>query len=253
MPIQITCLAEEARMFRFLIISIVLFLFQSSALAEPLTLAAGAGYKRPLSEIIQTYETSGGAKIDQIYGNMSQVIMQAKATGSIAFVVGEAAFLKSSGLEFSSFHDLGQGVLVIAFGKKLKLEQPEDLLKPEVAKVAMPDEKHAIYGKAAKEFLQETGLMDKIEKKLLVVSTVPQVSAYLISGDVEAGFINLTDALYIKDKIGGYLTPVRTSYTPIKLVLGVIKGYEERAEVKKFLNFLESDPRVKEIVKKAGL
>jgi molybdate transport system substrate-binding protein len=240
-------------MFRFLAIAVVLFLFQGRALADSLILAAGAGYKRPLSEIIQTYEMSEGTKMDQIYGNMGQVVMQARAGGNIALIVGEASFLKSSGLEFSSFHDVGEGVLVIAFGKKVKLDKPEDLLKPDVAKIAMPDEKHAIYGKAAREFLQKTGLKQRLENKLLVVSTVPQVSAYLISGDVEAGFINLTDALYIKDKIGGYLTPDRSTYNPIKLVVGVTKGYEEQPQVKKFLDFLTGDSRVKEILRKAGL
>ncbi len=241
-------------MIRLLSILFIVFLSQSVAFAETLTLAAGAGYKRPLAEMIQAYEASGGGKVDQIYGNMGQIMMQAKAGGDIAFIVGEEAFLKtSSGLEFSSFHPIGEGVLVIAYGKKVTLQKPEDLTKPEVAKIAMPDEKHAIYGKAGKEFLQSTKLMEKVEKKLLVVATVPQVSAYLISGEVEAGFINLTDALYIKDRIGGYLTPDRTTYGPIKLVLGVLKGFEANTGAKNFLNFLKGDPQVKEILKKSGL
>jgi molybdate transport system substrate-binding protein len=244
----------EVNMIRLIVIPVVLFLCQSLAFAEPLILAAGAGYKRPLREIVQAYETSGGAKIDQIYGNMGQVMMQAKASGNVAFIVGEEAFLKtSSGVEFSSFHPVGEGVLVIAYGKKITLQKPEDLLKPEVAKVAIPDEKHAIYGKAGKEFLQNTKLLDKIEKKLLAVSTVPQVSAYLISGEVEAGFINLTDARYIKDKIGGYLTADKTLYSPIKLVLGVVKGFEEKAETKAFLDFVQTNAKVKEIINKAGM
>lgn len=240
-------------MIRFFIIPFMLFLCQPFAFAETLTLAAGAGYKRPISEIIQAYETSGGGKIDQIYGNMGQITMQARASGNIAFIVGEEAFLKSSGVEFSAFHDIGAGVLVIAYGKKLKLQQPEDLLSQKVARVAMPNEKHAIYGKAAKEFLHKTGLRDKLEKKLLVVSTVPQVSAYLISGEVEAGFINLTDALYIKDKIGGYLAPDRATYNPIKLVLGVTRGYEEKTDSARFVKFVQTDPQVKQILQRAGL
>ncbi len=108
-------------MIRFFLIPIVLFLCQSFACAETLTLAAGAGYKRPLTEIIRAYESSGGTKIDQIYGNMGQVMMQAKASGSVAIVVGEKAFLESSGLGFASFQPLGEGILVIAFGKRLKL------------------------------------------------------------------------------------------------------------------------------------
>jgi molybdate transport system substrate-binding protein len=241
-------------MIRFCLVPIALFLCQSLAFAETLTLAAGAGYKRPLSEVIEAYETSNGGKIDQIYGNMGQIMMQAEASGNIALIVGEEAFLKtSSGLKFSSFQAIGEGVLVIAYGKKFRLQQPEDLLKPEIEKIAIPDEKHAIYGKAGKEFLRKTKLLDKIENKLLVVSTVPQVSAYLISGDVEAGFINLTDALYIKDRIGGYLIPAPTMYSPIKLVIGVITGYEENTEVKKFLSFLNADPKAKQILEKAGL
>ena len=243
----------EVMMFRLLTISFVLFLCQSVACAESLTLAAGAGYKRPLTEIIKAYEASCRGKIDQIYGNMGQVLMQAKGSGSVAFVVGEEGFLKASGLPFVSYHNVGEGILVIAFRKGLKLERPEDLLTPQITKIALPDEKRAIYGRAAKEFLRKAGLMDKAEKKLLVVSTVPQVSAYLISGEVEAGFINLTDALYVKDKIGGYLTPEKTMYSPIRLVMGVMKGYEEKAGTKKFVDFVKTNPKVKEIVKKAGM
>ncbi len=241
-------------MFRSLMIALTIFLCQSSVLAETLTLAAGAGYKRPLTEIVEAYKASGGDKIDEIYGNMGQIMMQAKAGSPIDFIVGEEAFLKtSSGLEFSSFHPIGQGVLVIAYGKSVNLKQPEDLLKPEVAKVAIPDEKHAIYGKAGKEFLRNTKLLDKIQNKLLVVSTVPQVSAYLISGDVEAGFINLTDAMYIKDKIGGFLVPERSKYAPINLVVAVAKGHEDKPDTKKFMNFLGHSSEVKEILKNAGL
>lgn len=240
-------------MYRLLFVPLVLLLCQTSVLAESLTLAAGAGYKRPLTEIIQAYEASGGGKIDQIYGNMGQVMMQTKGSGAVALIVGEAGFLKSSGLKFDSFHDLGAGILVIAYDKKTKLQDADDLLKPNVTRVALPDEKRAIYGKAAKELLRRTGLLKKIEKKLLVVATVPQVSAYLIGGEVEAGFINLTDAVYIKQKIGGYLTPDRTLYEPIKIVVGVLKGYEGKAGTKKFLNFLKTEPKVKEILKKSGL
>lgn len=236
-----------------LLVPIVLLLCQTSVLAESLTLAAGAGYKRPLTEIIQAYEASGGSKIDQIYGNMGQVMMQTKGSGTVALIVGEAGFLKSSGLKFDSFHDLGAGVLVIAFDKKTKLQTADDLLKPNITRVALPDEKRAIYGKAAKEFLRRTGLLNKIENKLLVVATVPQVSAYLIGGEVEAGFINLTDAVYVKQKIGGYLIPDRALYEPIKIVVGVLKGYEGKTETKKFLNFLKTEPKVKEILKKSGL
>jgi molybdate transport system substrate-binding protein len=240
-------------MIRLLIIPVVLFFCQSAALGESLILAAGAGYKRPVSQIIQAFEKSGGGQIDQIYGNVAQITMQARGEEKVGILVADRSCFKSSGLEFASFHDLGEGVLVIAYRKKIKLRKPSDLLKPEIGRIAIPDERFAIYGRAGKEFLQNTGILDRVKKKLLVVATVPQVSSYLISGDVDAGFINLTDAVYIRDKIGGYITPDKAGYGPIKIILGVIKGHENSAKVIKFLSFVDTSPVVKQMLKKAGL
>ncbi|MDR3604055.1 MAG: molybdate ABC transporter substrate-binding protein [Syntrophaceae bacterium] len=241
-------------MARFLItVVIILNLFVSSALSDTLVIAAGAGYRRMLEEVIRVYENKTGAKVDQIFGHMGQVIMQAKASGVVSLILGEHDFLKASDIQFDSFHKVGNGFLVIAYGKDVKLDKPEDLTKGYISKIAIPDPKQAIYGKAAKDFLQNTGLNGKVEKKLLVVATVPQVSAYIISKDVEAGFINLTDAIYVKDKIGGYLVLDKDKYEPINLVIGVIKGFENRPETSQFLNFLLKDPDAKTIITKSGL
>jgi molybdate transport system substrate-binding protein len=240
-------------MIRFVTIPILLFLSQSPAFAETLTLVAGGRYKFPLSRIIQAYEASGGSKIDQIYGYLGPVLMQARGVGNVAFIVGEEAFLKSTGIEFTSFHSIGNSALVIAYGRNIKLERPDDLLNPEVVNIAMPDERHTIYGKAAKEFLQNAGLTEKVRKKLRVVSSAPEICSYLACGRVEAGFLNLSDVRYIQSKIGGYLTPDASTYSPIKQLLGVVKGYEQNTEAKKFLSFLEADSKVKEILKNDGL
>ena len=240
-------------MIRLFIVALVLLFSVCNAAADPLILAAGAGYKRVMSEIIEAYEKNGGQRVDQIYGNMGHILIQAKGGANIALIIGERGFLESSETKFASFHDIGQGVLVIAYSKAVRIKAPEDLLKPEITRVAIPDEKHAIYGKAGMQFLHNTKLRDKLREKLLVVSTVPQVSAYLMSGDAEAGFINLTDALYVKDRIGGYLVLDKALYHPIKLVVGVVEGYEERPETKSFLEFVTRSPEVKEISRKAGL
>ncbi len=241
-------------MARFLItVVIILNFFVSGALADSLIIAAGAGYKRMLEEVIRVYESKTGAKVDQVYGHMGQVIMQAKVSGVVSIIFGEHDFLKASDIQFDSFHKVGNGTLVIAFGKSVKLNKPEDLTKSYISKIAIPDPKQAIYGKAAKDFLKQSGLAGKIEEKLLVVATVPQVSAYIISKDVEAGFINLTDAIYVKDRIGGYLALDKDKYEPINLVIGVIKGFANKPETSKFVDFLLKDPDARTIIDKSGL
>jgi molybdate transport system substrate-binding protein len=238
---------------RIMICVSTFFFLASIASADTLTLGAGAGYKRMLEGVLKGYEQKTGRKVDQVYGHMGQIVMQTKASGSIGIIFGELSFLKSSGLDFTDFKQLGQGVLVLAYGKNVRLESAEDLNKPEIQKIAIPDARQAIYGKAAFEFLQNAGLLEKIQNKIVTVATVPQVSSYLMSKDAEAGFINITDAIYIKDEIGGWVEVDKTRYSPIQLVIGVLKGFEAKPEIRQFLDFITTDHETQEILKKAGI
>jgi hypothetical protein len=80
---------------------------------------------------------------------MGQIVMQAKASRSIGIIVGELSFLRSSGLKFADFKQIGQGVLVLAYAKNVRLTSTEDLNKPEIQKTAIPDVKQTLYGKDA--------------------------------------------------------------------------------------------------------
>lgn len=88
--------------------------------------------------------------------------------------------------------------------------------------------------------------------KLKVLQTVPQVSAYLVSGDLDAGLINKTDYIGIKEKVGGALEVDSKLYSPIKIIGVVLKGKEGEAEVRAMLEFLKS-PEAREILRAHGL
>ena len=106
-------------MYNLLVILMLIVMAPSMAFSDSFLLAAGAGYKRPMTDIVKLYEEQKGVKIDQIYGNMGQVMMQAKAVPRVALVVGDRHFLeKESGIEFARFHTLGEGILAIAYSKK---------------------------------------------------------------------------------------------------------------------------------------
>ncbi|MGC8602825.1 MAG: molybdate ABC transporter substrate-binding protein [Desulfomonilaceae bacterium] len=241
-------------MARFLITVLMIFnLGVYGVFADTITIAAGAGYKRMMEEVIKIYENKTKAKVYQVYGHMGQVIMQAKASGVVSLIFGEHDFLEQSDIKFNSFHNIGKGILVIAYAKSVTLHNPEDLTKNCIVKIAIPDPKKAIYGKAAYEFLHNTGFYNRVKGKILLVGTAPQVSAYVMSEDVQAGFINLTDAVYLKDRIGGYIKPDMDKYEPINLAIGVIKGFENSPETSQFVDFMQNDPDVKNVIAKCGL
>lgn len=241
-------------MTRFLILLFTAMnILVTSAFADALTIGAGAGYKRMVGEIIQAYENKTGQKVDAIYGDMKEVMTQAKTGGNVALVLGEQNFLKNSELGFTSFCKLGRGILVLAFGKNVKLTKPEDLTTAEISKVAVANPNKTIYGKAAQEFLENSGLYKKIDKKIVLMPTCPKILEFLTSGEIQAGFVNLTEAIYLKDKLGGYIVVDEAKYKPINLVFGVIKGFENRSETMQFMNFLKNDPDIKNIINKSGL
>lgn len=223
------------------------------AVADTLLIAGGAGYKRPIAELATAYEKKTGTRVEQIYGHMAGITTQAKQSGQVAIIFGDQSYLeKVDGLAFAGFIPVGEGRLVVAWPRGGSLNKPADLAESRFARIAMPDTKAAIYGIAATEFLKKNQLDTRIKDKLQVASTVPQVSAYLISGEIDAGFINLTEALGIKDKIGGYQEIERSQYSPIHIVGAVVQGFENAATVKALQQFLES-PEARAITEKHGL
>ncbi len=218
--------------------------------AANLKVAAGAGYKKPLMDVIKEYEKSGDI-IDAFFGNMKQVTTQAKQT-DIALIVGDKNFLsKKSQLNFKEYLDVGEGKVVVAYPKAKSINSINDLTKESIKRVSMPQPKKAIYGIAGEEFLKNAKLHEMIKDKLYVVATVPQSMTYIITNEVDAGIVNLTAALANKSKIGGYIEVPKEYYTPIEIVAGKLESCNTK-ECEKFVDFL-STQTAKDIFKKYGL
>lgn len=231
---------------------VCLLLLLCCGAAQALTIAAGAGYRRPVSELAQRFQAETGTQVDLVFGNMGQVMSQIKGGAPVDLMLGDRAFLQKSGLAVVSISELGQGRMVLAWAKGGRLESPQDLTQPAIKRLALPDPAKAIYGQAGRQFLERAGLSETVREKLLVVGAVPQVSTYLISGEVDAGLLNLTDVLGIKDKIGGYLLIDPGLYDPIQIVVGLLASAPQAEEGQRFLAFLAS-PEARRIVAAHGL
>lgn len=230
---------------KFLLLSVLSLFVQ----AEEVKIASAAGYKKPMMEVIQAYEEDGD-KVEAIFGNMRQVITQAK-NGSIEVVIGDKAFLEKSKLPIQTYQPIGKGKVVLAYSKQSVLNSVEDLTKEDIKKVAIPQPKKAIYGTAGEAFLRHTNLYDKIENKLYIVAKVPQVVAYLVTGEVDAGIINLTAALANKERLGGYIIVDEQSYAPIEITAASLDRCKSKT-CNEFLTFIASK-RAQEIFRRYGL
>ena len=216
-----------------------------------LTVVSGAGYKKPVTKLIELYRATGGQAVDASFGNMQQIIAQTQASSSVALMFGDEKYLQK--LPFlSNFQTLGVGKLVVAWPiGKAPIAADADLSAPGIGRIALPDAEKAIYGLAATEWMKSRGIHEALQTKLITAATVPQVTSYLVAGEVDAGFINVTDAIGVADKIGGYRL-LEDGYTPIRIVVGTVKGHENNPGVRGFLEFLRSD-RALEVLRSFGM
>lgn len=220
--------------------------------ANSVLVAVGAGYKRPLAEVIKNYELENKSeKINYSAGNMKQVSSLVKNNKSIALAIGEKGFLvQKEKIPFKSFMSLGSGKVVIAYKKGIKMSDIKDLLK--LKKIAMPNAKGAVYGIRGKQFLENSGLLKQLKDRLLVVANVPQTASYVVRGEVDAGIINLSSALSFKGKIGGYILVPKQLYKPITIGVGELDGCSKNKACQRFLSYLKSK-KAKAVFAKYGL
>ena len=168
--------------------------------ADQLIIAAGGGYKKPVSAVIENLKKEG-MDVAGSFANLGQLVIQSREN-KISFIVGDEAFLKKSDLNITKFERVGRGTLVLVTPKNIKINDVSEIAKFD--KITMPDPKKAIYGIRTNEFLQNAK-MDAVKDKILAVAGVPQVVAYVINGEVQAGFINSTEAVAKKDEFGSII------------------------------------------------
>ncbi|WP_291325188.1 molybdate ABC transporter substrate-binding protein [Desulfovibrio sp. UCD-KL4C] len=234
----------------FLIFLLVLCI--PAAAQSKMILASGAGYRSLVDDLADTYTKKTGNQIERIYGNMSRVTAQANVSGAVDMVLGDANFLKKAKIPFKTTHKIGNGKLVVAFPKGSSFHTKADLLNDKVTRIAIPDTNRAIYGKAALQYFKNTKIYDKIESKLLIVATVPQSASYVVAGEVDYAFINLTHARKIAKSIGGYVLIDQKDYSPINIIIGQMVTSANQKDCEDFLKFLTTEEAAK-ITAKHGM
>lgn len=226
----------------FPLVLMLLFPHAGAVQAEDsLTLASGAGYRRLVEQLCTAYTAQSGVHVQKIFGNMGQVTAQAKESGTVDFIIGDKRFLDATTLAFAGEYVIGKGELIAAVAHGSALKSLDDLTGQTVTRIAIADSKKAIYGHAATEFLKRKGLWEQIQPKLLIVGTVPQVSTYVVSGEVDIGFINLTEATAIKGKVARLLPVDEKLYSPILVVAKRLQQSKRPKATEAFIAFLQTE------------
>lgn len=105
-------------------------------------------------------------------------------------------------------------------------------------------------GKYTKQAMEDAGIWDELEGKIILAENVKQVLTYVETGEVDAGFVYMTDAESGQKDLYEitYTVPVNES---ISYPIAVVDGSANKEEAQEFLDFV-TGTRGQEILAEYG-
>lgn len=139
--------------------------------------------------------------------------------------------------------------LVMIVPAKGSVRQVEDLNTPAVQRIAIGNPESVPAGRYARQALHSLGQWDKLKDKLVMGESVRQVLDYVARGEVDAGFVYMTDA-----KISAPKTEIRATmqgHDPVVYPIALCSASKNAKAAQEFIAFVMSKDG-EEILKKYG-
>ena len=214
--------------------------------SRSIKIAAAADLQPVMPAIAQAYEREKGVKLEVTFGSSS--VLAAQIVNGAPFDVFLAA--DYSFPEKVVAADLAEGKQPIPYAKgTLVLWARNDfaaplsmdtLNDPRITKIAIADEFHAPYGRAAYAALRWLKLEDAVKGKLVVGENVSQTAQFVDSGNAQVGFISLSIASSAKFKADGHFVRVPAVYPEIRQCGVVMKKSPNLADAHAFMEWIQS-------------
>lgn len=226
---------------------------------KELHVAAAADLQPVMPVLAAAYEHATGIKLVVSYGSSATLTTQI-LNGAPMDIFLAADFVFPEKVVAAGLSDMKQptayakGTLVLWARKDSPLQpiSMDKLTDPRVTRIAIANEEHAPYGRAAVAALKKLKLYDKVSSHLVVAENIAQTAQFVESGNAQLGLISLTTAntQHFKD-IGTYVL-VPTVYPEMRQCAVVMAKSEHRAEAHAFLDWLLT-PAVQGNMSKLGL
>ena len=227
---------------------------------KELRVAAASDLQPVLPMLAAQYEKATGVKIVASYGSSGTLTTQIMNGAPMDLFLG-ADFVFPEKIVAAGLADAksptayARGTLVLWARKDSPLQplSMERLTDPRVKTIAIANELHAPYGRAAVSALRHLKLYDKVAPHLVVAENIAQTAQFVESGNAQLGLISLTVASteHFKE-IGTYVLVPTTQYPEIRQCAVVMAKSERRTEAHAFLDWLLT-PEVQGSLKTLGL
>jgi molybdate transport system substrate-binding protein len=225
-----------------------------------LRIAAAADLQTVMPTLAQAYEHATGTKVVVSYGSSATLEQQLEnGAPQDLFLAADYSFPeKLVAAKLTDETDpvpYAKGALVLWARKDSPLQPltADSLSDPRIQKLALANELHAPYGRAAMAAISKLKLADKLKGKLVVAENVAQAAQYAESGNAQAGLISLTIASSPHfQEVGTFVLISKEAYPVMRQCAVVMKASPNRGVAHDFVRWLTSDA-VQETLVKMGL
>ncbi len=224
-------------------------------LQAELTVAAASDLTPAFEELGKAFEQTYQVKITFTFGSSGMLTRQIENGAPLdVFAAANAQFideLDKQGLIVAgtrAMYARGRITIWTTRDSPLKIEKIEDLARPEVKRLAIANPEHAPYGTVAREALQNAGVWDQIQSRLIFGENIRQTLQFAETGNVDVALVALSLSLRSD---GRWVLVPQELHKPLDQALGVIKGTKHEQEARNFAAFINSAPG-REIMRKYG-
>lgn len=216
-----------------------------------ITVSAAASLTESFTEIEQEFEAQNpDVDVNINFAGSGSLRMQIEAGAPIG-VFASASQKHMNLLEEEQLidtdtrQDFAENSLVMIVPASVKDDETsittlDDLTGESVTKIAIGDPEVAPVGKYAKGSFEEAGLWDDVSGKLIYAETVKQVLVYVENGEVDAGFVYMTDAMTSDMDEIEIVAEIPTT-TSISYPIAVVSSSTEKEASREFVDFVVSD------------
>ena len=223
---------------------------QEKKRADEIIVAAAADLSIALKEIGDSYQKKTGVKVNLSFGASGALTQQIQNgapfdlffSADMDYPRQLMAAGEADGATLYQYA-VGRLVLWVPEGSPLDVEHKgmSVLLDPSVKKIAIANPQHAPYGRAAVAALKHDGVYDHVAERLVLGENVSQAAQFVESGNAQAGFVALAQAVAPGMRgQGKYWEVPAGDYPPLAQGVVVLSRSKHKKDAADFMEYIKS-------------
>lgn len=241
---------------KFIFTALALLLCVHAVHAETIIVAIAANFTDASKPLIQQFEKTSGHTVKASYGSTGKLFAQINnaAPFDVLLSADEASVIKldAAGLAVRGTRfTYARGKLVLWSVKADLFDNAEQYIKDNrYSHLAIANPKTAPYGAAAQQVLQQLGMWQILQGKLVQGDSIAQTFQFVATRNAEAGFVAKSQVLAWKTGGSSWDVPDQY-YAPIIQQAVLLTRAQHNPAAISFLNFLKTEP-ARKIIRDSG-